>query len=121
MARPDTLRRSGFALMALLPALSGAVPVLSADAATAPDYVITFTDQGVRPDVLEVPAETRIKLTLVNRTSAAVEFESLPLRKEKVLAPGASSFLVLRGLAAGDYPFFDDFHPGHPPARLVAR
>ncbi|MGH8845406.1 MAG: cupredoxin domain-containing protein, partial [Advenella sp.] len=39
-----------------------------------------------------------------------VEFESLPLRKEKVLGPGLSSFLVFTISKPGEYPFFDDFH-----------
>lgn len=48
---------------------------------------------------------------LVNESTEAVEFESLPLRKEKVLGPGVSSFVVLSLSRPGEYPFFDDFHP----------
>lgn len=40
-----------------------------------------------------------------------MEFESLPLRVEKVLAPGVTSFVVLTLSRPGEYPFFDDFHP----------
>jgi hypothetical protein len=32
------------------------------------------------------------------------------LRKEKVLAPGADSFVVIAPLEPGEYKFFDDFH-----------
>jgi len=68
-----------------------------------------------------VPANTRFKLELHNDGSTPVEFESIPLRKEKVLAPGASSFLVFRSLDVGTYAFFDDFHLDMPPASMVAK
>jgi len=45
-----------------------------------------------------------------NTGTNAVEFESLQLRKEKVLAPGAQSFVVIAPLQPGEYKFFDDFH-----------
>jgi hypothetical protein len=32
------------------------------------------------------------------------------LRKEKVLAPGGDSFVVIAPLSPGEYKFFDDFH-----------
>lgn len=73
------------------------------------------------PTVLEVPAGTRLKLELRNSGTDPVEFESIELRKEKVLGPGVTSFIVVRRLDPGEYRFFDDFHPGMPPATLVAR
>ena len=36
--------------------------------------------------------------------------ESVELRKEKVLAPGAESVVVIAPQAPGEYKFFDDFH-----------
>ncbi len=82
---------------------------------------ITFTRNGFSPPVLEVPSGTPFKIVLINKTDTAVEFESLPLRKEKVLAPGASSFIAFRRLSPGRYDFIDDFHPSLPPATLIAR
>ena len=39
-----------------------------------------------------------------------IEFENLNMRVEKVLAPGASSFVVLPKLKPGEYEFIDEFH-----------
>lgn len=86
-----------------------------------PVFEVHFSNGIVSPSVIEVPANTRFKLELHNDGSTPIEFESIPLRKEKVLAPGASSFLVFRSLSEGNYAFFDDFHLDMPPARLVAR
>jgi hypothetical protein len=92
-----------------------------ASAAEDPVFAIEFADGAIRPPLLEVPAGTRFKLELRNTGADPVEFESLELRKEKVLGPGVTSFIVIRRLDPGEYRFFDDFHPGTPPARLVAR
>jgi hypothetical protein len=86
-----------------------------------PVYAVHFSNGVISPSILEVPADTRFKIELYNDGSTPIEFESIPLRKEKVLAPGASSFLVFRSLQAGDYAFFDDFHLDMPPARLIAK
>jgi hypothetical protein len=86
-----------------------------------PIFVIEFAEGAIRPPVLAVPAGTRFKLELRNTGADPVEFESLELHKEKVLGPGVTSFIVIRRLNPGEYRFFDDFHPGTPPARLLAR
>jgi len=43
------------------------------------------------------------------------------LRKEKVLAPGADSFVVVAPLDAGEYRFFDDFHQSTAQGVIVAK
>ena len=86
-----------------------------------PSFRIEFKDGVVTPKRIEVPAKTRILLELVNTGSTPAEFESKELRKEKVLAPGASSSLVIRSLDPGEYEFFDDFHLDTPPSVLVAK
>jgi hypothetical protein len=92
-----------------------------ARAADDPTVRIEFKDGVVTPREIIVPANTRIRLELVNTGETPAEFESLELKKEKVLAPKASSVLVIRTLAPGRYDFFDDFHLGQPPAVLIAK
>ena len=78
--------------------------------AETPTFTLTFKEDGTfEPQRLEVPAG-RFKINLINESKVPVEFESLPLRKEKVLGPGLSSFLVFTISKPGEYPFFDDFH-----------
>lgn len=84
-------------------------------------FRIEFHDGKITPLRLEVPAGQRFELELVNNGATPAEFESLPLRKEKVLAPGVTSLMVIKGLDPGEYAFFDDFHPDAPPAILVAQ
>ncbi len=85
-----------------------------------PSFTITFNDGEVSPLRLEVPAETRFEIRLINNGKTPAEFESIPLSKEKVIGPGVSTFIVIKYLDPGEYSFFDDFHPDAPPAVLVA-
>mgnify|MGYP006274252153 CR=1 FL=1 len=95
--------------------------VAPAWAETDPTFRIEFRDGDVSPREINVPANTRIRLELVNVGKTPAEFESHELKKEKVLAPKTTSVLVIRTLAPGRYQFFDDFHPGQSSAVLIAK
>ncbi|OGB07217.1 MAG: hypothetical protein A3E79_04695 [Burkholderiales bacterium RIFCSPHIGHO2_12_FULL_61_11] len=73
------------------------------------------------PEVIEVPANTKFRLLIKNEGPGAEEFESIELHKEKVLAPGASSFLIFQPLKPGAYKFFGDFHPMTAQGHFVAK
>lgn len=75
-----------------------------------PVIEVTLNDGVVTPQHIEVEANKPFKLAIRNIGTTAAEFESLRLYKEKVLAPGAESFLVFRKLSPGTYPFFEEFH-----------
>lgn len=89
--------------------------------AEEPTFQVVFENGKIAPLRIEVPAKTRIRLELINKGDSPAEFESKPLRLEKVLAPHSQSVLVIRTLDPGEYKFFDDFHPDAPPAVVVAR
>ncbi len=91
--------------------LKPAILLLLSTPALADDPTLTFKDGTFSPARLEVAASDSVKIVLVNAGTEPVEFESLSLRKEKVLGPGVTSFVVLKGAAPGEYDFFDDFHP----------
>ena len=73
------------------------------------------------PTTMEVPANIKFRLLIKNEGPGAEEFESVELRKEKVLAPGASSFLIFQPLKPGTYKFFGDFHPDTAQGQMVAK
>ncbi|QRX82808.1 cupredoxin domain-containing protein [Glaciimonas sp. PAMC28666] len=79
-------------------------------AADLPTFKLEMKDGVLNPARIEVPAGKKIKIEVHNTGTSAVEFESIQLRKEKVLAPGAESFIVIAPLSPGEYKFFDDFH-----------
>lgn len=75
-----------------------------------PAFEVVARDGRLFPVRLEVPAGTRVKLVVRNQGKSPVEFENLDMRVEKVLAPGATSFVVLPKLKPGEYEFIDEFH-----------
>ncbi|KHK64756.1 MULTISPECIES: cupredoxin domain-containing protein [Pseudomonas] len=84
-------------------------------------YELSMRDGQFTPPQLEVPAGQRFKIVLKNIGQGPAEFESTPLRVEKVLSPGVTSFVVIHPLRPGRYPFFDEFNPQLPEGSILAR
>ena len=92
---------------------------LAAGAQELPTLRLLIKDGRFYPEVLKAPANTKFKLALKNEGVAPEEFESDELKKEKVLAPGAESFLIFQPLKPGTYKFVGEFHPLTAQGRLV--
>ena len=106
-------------IVAAVAALALGAPVAQAD-----DVVkvrIVARDGVFTPPNLEVLAGKRIKIEIANEGRTPMEFESLPLKIEKVLGPGATSSVVINPLRPGEYPFYDEFHPDTSKGRIVAK
>lgn len=86
-----------------------------------PSFNLLIRDGRFVPATLVVPANTKFRLRIKNEGPGAEEFESIELRKEKVLGPGASSFLIFQPLSPGTYKFFGEFHPDTAQGQLVAQ
>ncbi len=109
-----TLRQIGLGLLLA----SSITPVLATD---MPTYDLTIRAGRFIPETLEVAANTKFRLLIKNEGPGAEEFESVELRKEKVLAAGASSFMIFQPLKPGTYPFFGEFHPETAKGRIIAK
>lgn len=104
--------------------LFAATLLLASAAALAqelPTFNLVIRSGHFVPETIEVPANTKFKLQIRNEGPGAEEFESVELRKEKVLAPGASSFLIFQPLKAGTYKFFGEFHPQTAQGKFIAK
>jgi len=86
-----------------------------------PTFQLLIRNARFEPATIEVPANTKFRLLIKNEGPGAEEFESVELRKEKVLAPGAASFLIFQPLKPGVYKFFGDFHPETAQGQIVAK
>lgn len=119
--RPIRFARTAY--YAFVHALLGAlllagVPALAQD---MPTVNLVIRAGRFVPTTLEVPANTKFRLIIKNEGPGAEEFESIELRKEKVLAPGVTSFLIFQPLKPGAYKFFGDFHPETAQGQMVAK
>ena len=97
--------RSLLVLMGLA-ALFAAAP----GGARAQDYTVTIKDHRFTPTEIKVPANKRFVITVINDDATPEEFESHPMKVEKVI-PGKSKGVVRIGpLKPGRYPFVGEFH-----------
>ncbi|HEV8025875.1 MAG TPA: cupredoxin domain-containing protein [Stellaceae bacterium] len=93
-----------------------AAPAMAEDSGVT----ITIKDHRFVPDMVEIPAGTKVKIVVRNEDTTTSEFESVAFHREKVVQPGSEITLFVGPLDPGSYEFFDDFHPetrGH----LVAK
>lgn len=103
--------------LALGLAAFGALPAL------ADDDTFTLSIEGHRfsPTDFEVPAGKKITLVVVNKDQTAEEFESIDLRREKVVAGGDKIIVYVGPLRPGRYEFFGDFNPDTARGHIIAK
>lgn len=85
-----------------------------------PAWTITIRDGVFTPQRIDVPAGQRIKLILRNEGPGPLEFENAELFVEKILAPNAESFVVVK-LPPGEHLFVDEFNIASGEILIVAR
>jgi hypothetical protein len=72
---------------------------------------ISVKNHRFQPAEIHVGANRPIMLRIKNLDATPMEFESVTLRVEKVVAGNSEGIIRLRALSPGRYEFFDDFHP----------
>jgi plastocyanin len=108
--------------MRTLPILAvlAAFLILAPAAAQAQELVITIKDHKFTPAEIKVPANKRVQLTVVNDDPTPEEFESKPMKVEKVI-PGKTKAVVRIGpLKPGKYPFVGEFHEATAKGTVIA-
>ena len=91
--------------------------------ALAADHLATIVikDHKFEPAVLEVPADTRIKLTVDNQDPTAEEFESYDFNREKIIGGNKKALIFINPLEKGEYKFFGEFNPKTAQGKIVAK
>jgi Cupredoxin-like domain len=91
----------------LVPLLAGAPAALAGD---IPLFTLTIKDHKFTPAELEIPKNTKVKLTVKNLDPTVAEFESDDLHREKIVSGGREITVFVGPLTPGRYEFYDDFH-----------
>lgn len=89
--------------------------------ADIPNFTVVAEDGRFSPDTITVPANTRFRLTLVNKNAGPEEFETPSPLKELVVGPGVTRSTVFPPLKPGTYPFFGEFHRDTAQGRFIAQ
>jgi len=97
---------------AAVPLAVAAVLTAGGGMALAQDAVVHISVKNHRfePSQPRAPANRAITIRVRNLDSTPMEFESVRLRVEKVVAPNSEGVINVRALTPGRYEFFDDFH-----------
>jgi hypothetical protein len=74
------------------------------------EYLLIIKDHKFIPDILEMPANKKIKLIVHNQDDEVEEFESFDLRREKIIPAKGKIKVNIGPLEPGEYKFFGEFH-----------
>jgi len=89
--------------------------------AIAANYEITIEHHRFHPDKLEIAADEKHRLIIINKDPTPEEFESYELNREKIVAANARIVIFLPPLDAGTYPFFGEFNPKTAQGQLIVK
>jgi len=93
-----------------LPFLLAALLPLSALALEPASYTLMLKNHRYQPSVLHVPANTRVRLEVINQDPSPEEFESNDFPAEKIVMPNSRMSLFIGPFKPGRYRFYGDFH-----------
>lgn len=102
--------RRALAAVVTSAALLGVLAVHPARAEEPQEVVLVFKDHKIVPDKLKLPAGKKFKFVIKNEDSAAEEFESVRLHREKVVPAGGQVVILVGPLSPGVYDYFGEFH-----------
>ncbi|MEH6469227.1 MAG: cupredoxin domain-containing protein [Porticoccus sp.] len=87
--------------------------------AGTPVIELTIQDHLFFPAIIEIPANTKVKLLVINLDPTAEEFESYELNREKVISGNRKGVIFIGPLPPGEYPFFGEFYPKTAQGKVV--
>jgi hypothetical protein len=90
-------------------------------AAQEPTYTLVVKDHKFQPTEIEIPADKKIALIVKNEDPTPEEFESVELRREKVIPGGEQIIVYIGPLKPGRYEFFGDFNPATARGHIVVK
>lgn len=105
-----------FGTFLVLTTFAAALPAAHA----ADEITITIKDHIFSPSEVRVPANKRVSIYVSNDDATPEEFESLPMKVEKVI-PGKTKALIRLGpLAPGRYEFIGEFNQATAKGVMIA-
>lgn len=85
------------------------------------EFLIQIKDHKFEPSEIEVVANQDFKLIIENTDKTLEEFESVELKKEKLVGAGKKITIPVNALKPGEYKFFGDFHQKTAQGKIIAK
>lgn len=90
-------------------------------AAERPQYELVISGHKFQPEVLTVPANTKVQIKIINKDDSFEEFHSDSLHREKVIGANGTGVVNIGPLKPGEYPFMGEFHAKTAQGRVIAK
>ena len=103
----------------LLPLFGVCVLWANTSVAGTPVIEIRVKDHLFFPETVQIPANTKVKLLVINEDPTPEEFESYELNREKVIPGNHKAVIFVGPLPPGEYPFFGEFYPKTAQGKVV--
>lgn len=97
------------------------VSPLTVTADSIPEFELVISNHVFTPSVINVPANTKVKIIVHNKDNSFEEFHSDSLRREKVVARNSKGIVNIGPLEPGEYPFMGEFHSKTAQGRVIAK
>lgn len=94
---------------------------LSEALAEEKEFLVQLKDHKFIPEKIEIPAGEQFKLIVENLDQTLEEFESIDLKKEKLVGAGKKITIIVSPLKSGEYKFFGDFHQKTAQGEIVVK
>ncbi|WP_232361368.1 cupredoxin domain-containing protein [Paraneptunicella aestuarii] len=88
--------------------------------AVTEEYFLTIENHLFYPSELKVPANQKIKLTIINKDDEAEEFDSFDLNREKVIFGNRKGTIYIGPLEPGEYHFIGEYNPNSARGLVIA-
>jgi plastocyanin domain-containing protein len=75
------------------------------------EVTLVFENHQMKPSTIEIPADKKVKLIMINKDSSPEEFESYDLAREKIVPANSTTDLYIGPLKPGVYKFHGELNP----------
>ncbi len=82
---------------------------------------LIIKDHKFEPEILELPAGKKIRITVYNKDNTIEEFESFDLKREKIVLANSKARVILAPLKPGEYKFFGEFHEETAQGKIIVK
>ena len=82
---------------------------------------IYIKDHKFSPSVIELPEGKKIIITVHNQDATIEEFESIELKREKIVLGNSEARILLAPLKPGEYKYFGDFHQDTAQGKIIVK
>ena len=106
---------------AAAPAANDAAAAAAAAPVEAGQITLRIKDNKFVPAELDVPANAKFELLVINEDPTPEEFESHELNREKIVVGNGQIVVPIGPLKPGRYPFFGEFHMKTAQGALIAK